>query len=224
MADGRRVLVTGASGGAGPGVLGAFLDHRWRVVAVARRDPPEEPEGVTWVQADLAGAEAARAMVAEAVDTLGGLDALVCLTGGFSSTPIDELGWGDFERQLAMSLRPTVEAVVASLPVLRQPDDEATIVTIGSQTALRPGASTGPYGAVKGAVATWSLSLATGLRSAGIRVNCVLPGTIDTEANRDTMPDAKRETWVSPRQLGELIVYLSSPVSAPLTGASIPIG
>ncbi len=223
MAGGRRVLVTGASGGAGAGVLGAFLDEGWRVVAVARRDPPDEPQGVTWVQADLTGEEAAREMVAEAVDTLGGIDALVCLTGGFSSTPIEELGWGDFERQLGMSLRPTVEAVLASLPVLRE-SEGATIVTMGSQTALRPGASTGPYGAVKGAVATWSLSLATGLRSAGIRVNCVLPGTIDTEANRAAMPDAKRETWVSPRQLGELAVYLSSPVSAPLTGASIPIG
>ena len=223
MAEARRVLVTGASGGAGPGVLRAFLEAGWRVVGVSRREPPAEPEGVTWIRADLAGADAARAMVAEAVEALGGLDALVCLTGGFSSTPIEELTWDDFERQLGMSLRPTVEAVLAALPELRS-SDAATIVTIGSQTALRPGGSTGPYGAMKGAVATWSLSLATALRGAGIRVNCILPGTIDTKANRESMPNAKRETWVSPRELGELIVFLSSPASAPLTGASIPVG
>jgi NAD(P)-dependent dehydrogenase (short-subunit alcohol dehydrogenase family) len=223
MAGARRVLITGASGGAGPGVLAAFLEAGWRVAAVSRREPPDDPADVSWVRADLTDAAAAERMVAKAVAALGGLDALVCLTGGFSSTPIAELSWADFERQLAMSLRPTVEAVLAALPELRQAGD-ATIVTVGSQTALRPGASTGAYGAVKGAVATWSLSLATGLRPADIRVNCILPGTIDTKANRASMPDAKRDTWVSPRELGELILYLSSPASRPLTGASVPIG
>jgi NAD(P)-dependent dehydrogenase (short-subunit alcohol dehydrogenase family) len=52
----------------------------------------------------------------------------------------------------------------------------------------------------------------------------VLPGTIDTPANREQRPDAKRANWVDPRQLGELIRFLASPESAPLTGASIPVG
>ena len=219
----RRALITGASGGAGGGVLASFLEAGWRVAGVSRGEPPDEPADVAWLRADLRDADAARAMVAEAVEALGGVDALVCLTGGFTSTPVDELRWADFERQLGMSLRPTVEAVLAALPELRR-SEGGTIVTIGSQTALKPGGSTGPYAAVKGAVATWSLSLATALRGAGIRVNCVLPGTIDTEANRESMPNAKRETWVTPRELGDLIVFLSSPGSAPLTGATIPIG
>ena len=223
MEAGRRVLVTGASGGAGPGVLSAFLEAGWRVVGVSRRDPPTGPDGVTWVRADLGGAEAAEQMVAEAVAELGGLDALVCLAGGYSSTPLHELAWRDFDRQIATSLRPTVEAVLAALPELRRAG-AGSIVTIGSQTASKPGGSVGPYAAAKAAVATWSLALAAGLRASGVRVNCVLPGTIDTEANRESMPDAKRDSWVSPRQLGELIVYLCSPASRPLTGTQIPIG
>jgi NAD(P)-dependent dehydrogenase (short-subunit alcohol dehydrogenase family) len=218
-----RVLVTGASGGAGGGVLAAFLDSGWQVVGVTRREPPSDPAGVTWVRADLADASAAERMVADAVDALGGLDALVCLAGGYSSAPLDGLSWSDFEAQIATSLRPTVEAVIAALPELRR-SDAGTIVTIGAQTALKPGRNAGPYAAAKSAVATWSLALAAGLRASGVRVNCVLPGTLDTEANRASMPDGKRETWVPPRQLGELIVYLSSPASSPLTGTAIPIG
>jgi len=224
MADGPgRVLVTGASGGAGGGVLAAFLDAGWQVVGVTRHDPPDEPAGVTWVKADLGGAEGARHMVSDAVTALGGLDALVCLAGGYSSAPLDELSWADFEKQIATSLRPTVEAVLAALPELRR-SSAASIVTIGAQTALKPGRNAGPYAAAKSAVATWSLALATGLRPSGVRVNCVLPGTLDTDANRASMPDAKRDTWVSPRQLGDLIVYLCSPASRPLTGTAIPIG
>ena len=55
-------------------------------------------------------------------------------------------------------------------------------------------------------------------------MNCILPGTLDTEANRTSMPDAKRDAWVAPRDFGSLIVYLCSPASRPLTGATIQIG
>lgn len=204
-------------------MLEAFLDAGWRVVGVTRHDSPAEPPSVTWVSADLGDAEAAERMVSDAVATLGGIDALVCLAGGYSSAPLDELSWADFEKQIAMSLRPTVEAVLAALPELRR-SGAGSIVTIGAQTALKPGRNAGPYAAAKSAVATWSLALATGLRASGVRVNCVLPGTLDTEANRALMPDTKRDTWVAPRQLGDLIVYLCSPASRPLTGTAIPIG
>jgi len=223
MADAGRVLITGATGGAGGGVVAAFLEAGWRVAGVSRHEPPDGPAGVSWVRADLADAEAAQRMVSVSVAALGGLDALVCLAGGYSSAPFDELGWADFEKQIATSLRPTVESVLAALPELRQSGD-GTIVTIGAQTALKPGRNAGPYAAAKAAVATWSLSLAAGLKSSGVRVNCVLPGTLNTGANRESMPDAKRDAWVEPRELGNLIVYLCSPDSRPLTGTAIPIG
>src|SRR5262245_31098057 len=223
MADPGRVLITGASGGAGGGVVAAFLDAGWKVAGVTRHDPPSEPAGVAWVRADLADADAANRMVAAAVGALGGIDALVCLAGGYTSAKLDELSWTDFERQFATSLRPTVESVLAALPELRR-SGAGAIVTIGAQTALKPGRNAGPYAAAKAAVATWSLALAAGLKGDGIRVSCVLPGTLDTPANRESMPDAKRESWIAPHHLGNLIVYLCSPASVPLSGTAIPIG
>jgi NAD(P)-dependent dehydrogenase (short-subunit alcohol dehydrogenase family) len=223
MADAGRVLITGATGGAGGGVIAAFLDAGWRVAAVSRRDPPGEPAEVTWVRAAITDAEAAQRMVSDAVAALGGLDALVCLAGGYTSAKLEELSWVDFEKQIAMSLRPTVESVLAALPELRRSEGGA-IVTIGAQTALKPGRNAGPYAAAKAAVATWSIALAAGLKTAAVRVNCILPGTLDTEANRASMPDAKRDAWVDPRDLGNLIVYLCSPASRPLTGTTVPIG
>jgi NAD(P)-dependent dehydrogenase (short-subunit alcohol dehydrogenase family) len=223
MVEARRVLITGAAGGAGAGVVAAFGEAGWRVAAVTRRDPPDARAGVAWVRADLADANAARRMVADAVEALGGLDALVCLAGGYTSATLEELSWADFERQIGMSLRPTVESVLAALPEMRQ-SDAGAIVTIGAQTAQKPGRNAGPYAAAKAAVAIWSVALAAGLKPAGVRVNCVLPGTLDTEANRTSMPDAKRDAWVDPRELGNLIVYLCSPASRPLTGTMIPIG
>ena len=223
MADAGRVLITGATGGAGGGVLAAFLDAGWRVAATSRREPPHEPPGVSWVRADLVDAASAERMVAATVAALGGIDALVCLAGGYASAKLEDLSWADFEGQIGTSLRPTVESVLAALPELRQ-SDAGAIVTIGAQTALKPGRNAGPYAAAKAAVATWSLSLAAGLKASGVRVNCVLPGTLDTDANRESMPGAKRDAWVAPRDLGNLIAWLCSPGSRPLTGTAIPIG
>lgn len=223
MADAGRVLITGATGGAGSGVLAAFIDSGWRVAAVTRREPPDDRPGVAWVQADIVDADSAGRMVADAVAALSGLDALVCLAGGYSSAKLEDLTWADFETQIATSLRPTVESVLAALPELRR-SEAGAIVTIGAQTALKPGRNAGPYAAAKAAISTWSVALAAGLKPSGVRVNCVLPGTIDTPANRDSMPDARRDSWVDPRELGNLLVYLCSPASRPLTGTAIPIG
>lgn len=217
-----RVLVTGATGAAGSGVLAAFVEAGWAVAATARGEPPDEPAGVTWVRADLGNPAQARRAAAEATKALGGLEALVCLTGGFAATSIDELSWTDFEQQLGVGLRPTVEAVLACRSALEA--GGGSIVTIGSQVIAKPGGRVGPHAATKAALVTWSASLAAALRPSGVRVNCVLPGTLDTPMNRAARPDAKRDSWVTPRQLGELIVFLCSPQSVPLTGAAIPIG
>jgi NAD(P)-dependent dehydrogenase (short-subunit alcohol dehydrogenase family) len=217
-----RVLITGASGQAGGGVIEAFLAGGWRVAGATRGTAPEEAApGVTWTSMDLADEASTRAGIAAAVEGLGGLDALVCLAGGFRLTPVDEAAWSDYAALLDLDLRPTVQAVLAALPHLAQ---GASIVTIGAKAAQAPGPRSSAYAAAKAGVIAFSASVAAELRPRGIRVNCVLPGTIDTPANRASMPNAKTAAWITPRQLGDLIRYLASPESAPLTGAAIPIG
>ena len=217
-----RVLVTGASGAAGGGVVEAFLADGWDVAGTTRSAPPEAAAaGVTWISVDLTDEASAGAGIAQAVDRLGGLDAVVCLAGGFRLTPIDDARWEDVAGLIHLDYRPTVVTVLAALPHL---GEGGSIVTIGAKAAQAPGPRSTAYAAAKAAVIAFSASLAAELRPRGIRVNCVLPGTIDTPANRESMPNAKTANWVTPRQLGELLRYLASPQSSPLTGAAIPIG
>jgi NAD(P)-dependent dehydrogenase (short-subunit alcohol dehydrogenase family) len=217
-----RVLVTGASGAAGGGVVEAFLAAGWQVAGATRGTPPADAaDGVTWVSMDLADEASARAGTAQAVERLGGLDAVVCLAGGFRLTPVDEASWEDFAGLIDLDYRPTVVTVLAALPHL---GEGGSIVTIGAKAAQAPGPRSSAYVAAKAGVIAFSASLAAELRPRGIRVNCVTPGTIDTPANRESMPNAKTANWVTPRQLGELLRYLASPESSPLTGAAIPIG
>jgi NAD(P)-dependent dehydrogenase (short-subunit alcohol dehydrogenase family) len=224
----RRVLVTGAGGAVAGGVLEALLAAGWQTAGLTRDGSPGSAhEGVAWFGADLTDATAVRAAVGSVSDSLGGLDALVCLAGGFRMTPLDEASWSDFEQILALDFRSTVEAVLAAVPFLAsaaETSGDAAIVTIGARAAIATPPRSGPYVAAKAAVIAWSGSLAAELRPRQIRVNCVLPGTVDTPANRESMPNAKTTNWVPPRRLGELIRFLADSASAPLTGAAIPIG
>jgi NAD(P)-dependent dehydrogenase (short-subunit alcohol dehydrogenase family) len=222
----NRVLVTGGTGGAGGGVIEAFTEAGWKIAGTTHGKPPKWAAGapaVHWLRADLADTAGAQSAVRRAKRALGGLDALVCLVGGYESTPIDDLSWTDVDRLLQLDLRPTVEAVLAAWAVL-ETSGHGSIVTVGAKSALSPGSRMSAYAAAKAGVIAFSAALAVELRPRGVRVNCVLPGTVDTPANREMLPDAKRANWVQPRQLGELIRFLASPDSAPLTGAAIPIG
>lgn len=217
-----RVLVTGASGQAGGGVVEAFLAAGWQVTGTARGSAPDNAAaGVSWVSMDLADEASAHAGTAQAAERMGGLDAVVCLAGGFRLTPIDASSWDDFAGVIDLDYRPTVVTVLAALPHL---GEGGSIVTIGAKAAQSPGPRSSGYAAAKAGVIAFSASLAAELRPRGIRVNCVLPGTIDTPSNRESMPNAKTANWVQPRELGELLRYLASPESSPLTGAAIPIG
>lgn len=222
----NRVLVTGGTGGLGTGVIAAFAASGWQIAGTSRREPPDiGPDGpeVNWITADVAASAGAQVAVEAAVAALGGLDALVCLVGGYEATPVDELSWAGVERLSQLNLRPTVEAIIAARPAL-EASARGSIVTVGAKSAQSPGSRMSAYAAAKAGVITFSSALAVELRPRGVRVNCVLPGTIDTPVNREILPDAKRANWVDPRQLGELIRFLASPDSAPLTGAAIPIG
>jgi NAD(P)-dependent dehydrogenase (short-subunit alcohol dehydrogenase family) len=80
-----------------------------------------------------------------------------------------------------------------------------------------------PYCASKGSVITLTECLAVEHRHDNIKVNCVLPGTIDTPPNRNAMPDADFARWVSPEELANVILFLASEQSRAVSGASIPV-
>jgi NAD(P)-dependent dehydrogenase (short-subunit alcohol dehydrogenase family) len=98
-----------------------------------------------------------------------------------------------------------------------------SIVNIGAGAAAKAAAGMGPYTASKAGVAKLTESLAEELAGAGVRVNAILPSTIDTPTNRREMADADFATWVQPQDIAKVIVFLLSDQSAAITGAAIPV-
>jgi NAD(P)-dependent dehydrogenase (short-subunit alcohol dehydrogenase family) len=65
--------------------------------------------------------------------------------------------------------------------------------------------------------------MAAELKSQGVNVNCIIPGTIDTPQNREAMPNADYSTWVTPESLADVILFLSSTAARDVHGAAVPV-
>ncbi len=220
----RTAIVTGGTGGLGAAVTRRQLDDGWRVVvpwfAERELERVDEHERLELVQADLTDPASAANVVATAGD---GLRAVVNLVGGFAmgarvhETPIDE-----FEQQLRLNLRPTYLMCAAAIPVLLAAGGGA-IVCVSSRAALQPFSGAAGYITAKAAVLAFVDALHEEYRDDNIRTNAILPSTIDTPANRKSMPDADFDTWVKPEEIARVIAILCSDDARVTSGGHVPV-
>jgi NAD(P)-dependent dehydrogenase (short-subunit alcohol dehydrogenase family) len=224
----RTVLVTGGTGALGGAVVEAFLEAGWRVactwVVPQERERMGEREGLELIEADLFDEQAVAAAVRQAAGAAGApLRAVAQLVGGYLAGPrVEELTLEQFEGQLRLNLRPTFLVVRAAVPVLAQAGGGA-IVCVSARAAVRPFAGAAAYAASKAAVATFAEAVAVENRDSGVRCNAVLPSVIDTPANRAAEPDADHARWVQPAEIAQVIRFLCSEESAPVSGAAVPV-
>ncbi|GIF15365.1 SDR family NAD(P)-dependent oxidoreductase [Actinoplanes teichomyceticus] len=221
----KTALVTGGTGGLGAATVTAFLSAGWRVVAPARPASVDRvPAGAVAVPADLldpAGAAAAAATAA--AEPRAPLKAVVNLVGGYTGggliadTPVE-----DFEAMFTANLRPTYLTTAAALPHLVAAGGGA-VVCVSSRAAVAPFPGAAGYVAAKAAVLAFADTVAAEYRKQHVRCNTVLPGVIDTPANRRAMPDADHRRWVSPAEIAATILFLASDESCPTTAAHIPV-
>jgi NAD(P)-dependent dehydrogenase (short-subunit alcohol dehydrogenase family) len=152
-----------------------------------------------------------------------GLRAVANLVGGFAAggrvheTPVE-----DFERQLRLNLRPAYLVSAAAIPMLIDGGGGA-IVCVSSRAALRPFPGAAGYITAKAAVLAFVDALHAEYRHDGIRANAILPSTIDTPANRASMPDADHGTWVKPEEIARVIRFLCSEDAGVVGGAHVPV-
>ena len=137
--------------------------------------------------------------------------------GKVHETPINE-----FEVQFRLNLRPTYLVTQAVLREMLGSGGGA-IVCVGSRAALQPFPGAAGYIASKAAVVAFAQAVAAEYKNDGIRCNAILPSTIDTPANRSSMPNADHEKWVKPAEIAGVVAHLLSPDSGPTSGAAIPV-
>jgi NAD(P)-dependent dehydrogenase (short-subunit alcohol dehydrogenase family) len=147
--------------------------------------------------------------------------ALVALAGGFTPgklADVDEKSLDELWRSNFSSVLWAAQAVAPRLAAR----GGGAIVTVGSKTAVR-GSAPVAHATSKAAVVRLTELLAEELRGDRIRVNAVLPSTIDTPANRSWMSPEQVARAVAPEAIAKVIAFLCGPDAAPISGAAIPV-
>jgi NAD(P)-dependent dehydrogenase (short-subunit alcohol dehydrogenase family) len=222
---GKIALVTGANGGLGSHVTKALLDAGASVVGLAPRIQQSEfpHANFTALAAQISSLADAKKAAAAVFSRFGRIDILAHLVGGFAGgKSIAETDDATFQRMFAMNLNSAFHILRAVIPLMRKAG-VGRIIAIGSRAAEDPGPGVGAYSASKAALVSLIRTVALENKDAGVTANVILPGTMDTPANRKDMPDADVSKWVQPASVASLIVWLAGDAGKDVTGAVLPV-
>jgi 2-amino-4-hydroxy-6-hydroxymethyldihydropteridine diphosphokinase len=226
------VMVTGSVGNLGQAVARAFQSTGARLVLVDRAPDrlaqvfPElvdSPRCFLAASVDLNDVAAVEAMVTEARRRFGRIDVLANCVGGYAGgQPVHETSLESWDAMLNLNARTAFIISRAVIPVMLE-QQGGSIIHVASRTGLQGRAKAAPYSISKSAVVRLTESLSDELKQDNIRVNCVVPSTIDTPQNRESMPKANTSRWVQPEAIADVIVFLASEASRAINGAAIPV-
>jgi len=231
--QGKTAIVTGGTGALGAAVVRAFLAEGARVAVPFRKEGELEKlragldagqaEALSGTRLDLTDESAVEAFAASVAEDRQGLDVLVNAAGGFAGgKPVHETPWSVWQEQLDVNLKTAVLASRAAVPwMLRR--GAGAIVNVSSRPAESSGENIAAYAAAKRAILQLTDAMAAELVEKNVTVNAILPSTIDTPVNRESMPGADYSKWVSPDAIARVIVFLAGPDARIVSGAHVPV-
>jgi 3-oxoacyl-[acyl-carrier protein] reductase len=234
---GRAVVVTGGTRGIGKGIASVFARNGARVMITGRDSETglaaadELPGEVTFLEADTARLEDCRRMAAIAQARLGGVDVLCANAGIFPDSRLEDLSEDDLDLVLTVNLKGTILAVQACLPALKRSGRGRVILTSSITGPITGFPGWTHYGASKAGQLGFMRTAAIELASAGITVNAVLPGNIETEGLASLGPDyaAGMTAAIPLRRLGSVddigyaALFLATDEAAYITGQTIVV-
>jgi NAD(P)-dependent dehydrogenase (short-subunit alcohol dehydrogenase family) len=249
MLTGKVAIVTGAGRGLGRGCAAGLAAFGARVVIAERKqeaalDAQREIRALgneaLAVVCDVRDGEQVRAMVQRAVRELGGVDVLVNNVGGIylgrdrpAALPFIEQTEDYWDDSYALNLKSAFHCTSAVARVLVEQGRGGSIINVASSEALRCAPGYAPYAAYKAALVNFTRTLALELGPHKVRVNCIAPDAIPTEALSRSYPElAKDEAYRHHVPLGRagtvdeaagVAVFLASDLSSFVTGVTIPV-
>ena len=234
----KVALITGAARGIGRATAQRFLEDGWCVALLDIDETQLAHATAALARADQTLAlhcdVADAAMVADALERLakrfGRLDALINNAGIARFAPLMETTDADWQRILAVNLTGPFLCTRAAVPLMRE--HGGAIVNITSISAVRASTLRSAYGTSKAALAHLTKQLAVELASAGIRVNAVAPGPVETAMAKEVhTPEIRADyhdaiplnRYGLEGELAEAILFLSSDRSSYITGQVLAV-
>jgi len=232
---GRTAIVCGASAGIGLGCAEALAGEGANVVMLARGQEALEREAGrldgTPVVGDVKNLEDLECVVATAVERYGGVDVLVLNGGGPPRTRALDVSDDAVEDAVELLLLSAVRLVRLCRPHLEH-SGRGRVIAITSSSVKEPIDNLALSNAIRPGLVGWLKTVARELGPAGVTVNSIAPGRIETERLREVYPDGPSGADLAaiparrlgaPREVGDVVCFLASERAAYVTGATIAV-
>ncbi len=232
--SGLRILVTGAAGALGRGLVDEAVRQGASVAATGREpslSAAELPTTAVRIAADLANPEECRSLVARAATALGGLDVLVNNAAVLIRRDFADLELADFEQAWQVNLRAPVLLMQAARPYLEQ-SRAAAIVNVISTAAFNGGVDhVAPYAMTKAGLVAVTKSVAKEYGPTAIRVLCLSPPSIESQMRTNLAPEVNERVrsasllgrMADIREVALTTLFAASPYASFVTGSTIDV-
>ncbi|MBL7697938.1 MAG: SDR family NAD(P)-dependent oxidoreductase [Chitinophagaceae bacterium] len=217
----KNVIITGANGNLGTAVTTTFLDRGYKVIAVVAKEEEIkhlQPHANLEVHAvDLVNEAASKKFIEDAIKANGTIDVALLLVGGYAGGNIFDTSIGDVHAQIALNFD-TAYHVAQPIFSHMMNNGKGRIVFIGSRPALQAaaGKSSVAYGLSKSLLFKLAEYMNAEAKGKNVVTTVIAPSTLDTEANRKSMPKANPDDWVKPADLAEILEFVVSDRSGTL--------
>ena len=211
----KTIIITGANGNLGAVTVKKFLEHDYRVIAVARSGSElgfaKDNKNFELHHLDLADESASLLFIKEAISLYGSIEGGLFLAGGFAMSSIANTTGDTLKKMFALNFETAYHISRILFEHMLQ-NGYGRLVFIGAKPAIEPehAKNSLAYTLSKSLIFHFADILNAEAKGKNVTASVVVPSTIDTAPNRESMPNADWNKWVKAEQIADVLEFICS--------------
>lgn len=211
----KTIIITGANGNLGAVTVKKFIENDYRVIALARSGSElgfaKDNKNFELHQLDLADESASLLFIKEAISLYGSIEAGLFLAGGFGMGNIENTTGDDLKKMFTLNFQ-TAYHISRMLFQHMLQNDYGRLIFIGAKPVIQPehAKNSVAYTLSKSLLFNLANILNAEAKGKNVTASVVVPSTIDTATNRESMPNADWSKWVKSEQVADVLEFICS--------------